>query len=104
MEDAPPARAGAHWKMAKDFKTRHPERKGSGLLLDLSASGMLRETAYKTVQTHAMRCWEEEGDFRASIEADPEIGRHLAPAQIAESFSLTRQLSNVDTIFRRVFS
>ncbi|MEO8661965.1 MAG: adenylosuccinate lyase, partial [Bryobacteraceae bacterium] len=41
------------------------------LLLDLAASGMLREKAYKTVQFHAMKSWESEGDFRAAIEADP---------------------------------
>ena len=43
------------------------------LLLDLAAAGMLREQAYRLVQAHAMRAWEEEGDFRAAIEADPEI-------------------------------
>src|SRR5208283_1136354 len=43
------------------------------LLLDLAAAGMLREQAYRIVQGHAMRAWEEESDFRAAIEADPEI-------------------------------
>src|SRR5207253_2219239 len=73
------------------------------LLLDLSASGMLREDAYKLVQTHAMRAWEEEDDFRAAIEGDPEVRRFLTPEQIAHSFSLERQLRNVDAIFARVF-
>ncbi len=73
------------------------------LLLDLAASGMLREQAYRTVQAHAMRAWEEESDFRAAIEADPEIRAILTPEQIAESFSLDRQLRNVDKIFARVF-
>jgi len=73
------------------------------LLLDLSAAGMLREKAYKTVQTHAMRAWDEEGDFRAAIEADPEIRAVLGPEKIAEAFSLDRQLRNVDKIFQRVF-
>ena len=50
-----------------------------------------------------MRAWEEEGDFRAAIEADPEIGAVLTPEQIAEAFSLERQLRNVDKIFARVF-
>jgi adenylosuccinate lyase len=74
------------------------------LLLDLAAAGMLRETAYKIVQTHAMRAWEEESDFRAAIEADPAITVVLTPEQIAESFSLTRQLRNIDAIFLRVFN
>jgi adenylosuccinate lyase len=50
-----------------------------------------------------MRAWEEEGDFRAAIENDPEIRALLSPEKIAESFSLERQLRNVDAIFKRVF-
>jgi adenylosuccinate lyase len=73
------------------------------LLLDLAAAGMLREQAYGVVQAHAMRAWEEESDFRAAIEADPEIRAVLKPEQIAEAFSLERQLRNVDQIFARVF-
>ena len=33
------------------------------LLLDLAASGMLREDAYKLVQGHAMKAWEYDQDF-----------------------------------------
>ena len=73
------------------------------LLLDLAAAGMLREQAYQAVQAHAMRAWEEEGDFRAAIEGDAEIRAVLPPEKIAEAFSLDRQLRNVDRIFERVF-
>jgi len=73
------------------------------LLLDLAAAGMLREKAYKIVQTHAMKAWEEESDFRATIEADPEVRAVLSPEQIAGSFSLERHLRHVDGIFERVF-
>jgi len=74
------------------------------LLLDLAAAGMLRETAYRIVQAHAMRAWEQEADFRAAIEADPEIRTIMTAGQIAHSFSLERQLHNVDAIFGRVFT
>jgi len=73
------------------------------LLLDLAAAGMLREAAYRLVQAHAMKAWEEEGDFRAAIENDPEIRAALPPEKLAESFSLERHLRNVDKIFQRVF-
>jgi adenylosuccinate lyase len=73
------------------------------LLLDLAAAGMLREQAYRVVQGHAMKAWEEEGDFRAAIEGDPDIRKVLTREQIAEAFSLDRQLRNVDKIFARVF-
>jgi adenylosuccinate lyase len=73
------------------------------LLLDLAAAGMLREHAYRIVQAHAMRAWEEEDDFRAAIEADPEIAAVLTREQIDDAFSLERQLRNIDKIFARVF-
>ena len=73
------------------------------VLLDLAAAGMLREQAYRIVQGHAMRAWEEEADFRAAIANDPEIRALLSPDKIAEAFSLERQLRNVDAIFQRVF-
>jgi adenylosuccinate lyase len=74
------------------------------LLLDLAAAGMLREEAYRIVQGHAMRAWESEGDFRAAIETDSAIRKVLTQKQIAEAFSIERQLRNVDWIFARVFS
>jgi len=73
------------------------------LLLDLTAAGMLREEAYKIVQRHAMLAWEEDGDFRAAIEADPQIALYLTDSELSESFSVSRQLANVDQIFDRVF-
>jgi len=73
------------------------------LLLDLTAAGMLREKAYKVVQAHAMKAWEEEGDFRAAVESDPEIRAILDAEQLTASFSLERQLGNVNRIFERVF-
>lgn len=73
------------------------------LLLDLAAAGMLREEAYAVVQRHAMEAWENDGDFRAAIAADPQISRLLSAEKLAETFSLERQLKHVDAIFERVF-
>ena len=73
------------------------------LLLDLAAAGMLREQAYALVQRHAMEAWENESDFRAAIEADPEILGYVSKEKLAQTFSVERQLRNVDEIFNRVF-
>ncbi len=73
------------------------------LLLDLAETGMLREEAYRLVQSHAMQAWEQEGDFRAAVEADSEITARLSPEKLAETFSPERQLRHVDAIFTRVF-
>ena len=73
------------------------------LLLDLAAAGMLREQAYRLVQGYAMRAWEEDGDFRALVESDPDIAAHLNQEQLDRAFSVDRQLKNIDRIFERVF-
>jgi adenylosuccinate lyase len=73
------------------------------LLLDLTAAGALRETAYKLVQSHAMNAWETDGDFRASVTSDPEVLYYLSKEQLEKIFSVSNQLENVDHIFRRVF-
>jgi len=73
------------------------------LLLDLAAAGMLREQAYARVQSHAMRAWEAEGDFRRVIESDTEILKFLSLEQIQRAFSVDRYLEHVDRIFARVF-
>ena len=41
------------------------------LLLDLAEAGMLREDAYRLVQSHAMRAWKEDLVFRDEVERDP---------------------------------
>ena len=63
---------------------------------------MLREQAYKVVQAHAMKAWEEEGDFRAAIESDPEITAVLQ-GEARGVVLAGRPVRNVDKIFARVF-
>jgi len=72
------------------------------LLLDLAEAGMLREDAYRLVQSHAMNSWKNELVFRNQVAADPAITARLTPEKLAKTFDLTRQLSNVDAIFDRV--
>lgn len=73
------------------------------LLLDLAAAGMLREQAYKLVQTHAMSTWERGGSFRSAVESDKEVLSFLSLEKIRAAFSTDRQLAHVDRIFRQVF-
>jgi adenylosuccinate lyase len=73
------------------------------LLLDLAAAGMLREEAYKLVQTHAMRAWESGENFRAAVESDEQVLSFLSIEKIRAAFSVDRHLTHVDRIFRQVF-
>ena len=72
------------------------------LLLDLAEAGMLREDAYRLVQAHAMRAWKEELIFRDEVAKDAAITALLSPEKLARTFDYTRQLGNVDAIFKRV--
>jgi adenylosuccinate lyase len=105
--------AKTNW-LVKDMRVNHDQMRrnleltqglvfSGQLLLDLAASGMLREEAYRLVQEHAMRSWEGQTDFRAAITADPRVRAHMSDERISESFSLQRQLRNVHKIYSRVF-
>ena len=72
------------------------------LLLDLAESGMLREDAYRLVQSHAMRAWKEDLIFREEVAKDEQITSRLTPEKLARAFDYERQLANVDAIFARV--
>jgi adenylosuccinate lyase len=72
------------------------------LLLDLAEAGMLREDAYRLVQSHAMRAWKEELNFREEVSRDPQIAALLPAEKLEKTFDFTRQLGNVDAIFGRV--
>ena len=72
------------------------------LLLDLAEAGMLREDAYRLVQSHAMRAWKEDLVFREEVARDAEITARLTPQQLERTFDMQRQLGHVDAIFARV--
>ena len=72
------------------------------LLLDLAEAGMLREEAYALVQAHATRAWKEDLSFRDEVAKDPAITNLLSVEKLGKTFDYTRQLGNVDAIFKRV--
>src|SRR6516225_970239 len=73
------------------------------VLLDLVEHGVTREEAYRLVQEHAMRAWNEGHNFRELILRDRAITKRVSRDQIERAFDLKRQLRNVDQIFARVF-
>jgi adenylosuccinate lyase len=73
------------------------------LLLDLTRRGVLREEAYQWVQRAAMKVWDENKDFLAVLEEDPDIRRVLSVEEIRSVVNPRLQLRNVPAIFERVF-
>jgi adenylosuccinate lyase len=73
------------------------------LLQDLVEKGMLRDEAYKAVQENAMAAWESDSSFRERVANDARITKYLTAKDLEYTFSLNRQLRNVDKLFERVF-
>jgi len=74
------------------------------LLLALTQKGVSREDAYAWTQRHAMKVWDEGGDYHDLIKRDADITSHLSQEEIARVFDLRHYLRNVDKVFARVFS
>lgn len=73
------------------------------LLLDLVEAGVLREDAYRIVQRNAMKAWREELNFRELLASDPDVTSRVDKKTLERAFDLSRQLRNVDKLFKRVF-
>ena len=73
------------------------------VLLALTQSGMSREDAYQAVQRNAMNAWHGKGGFADLLKQDPEVAKHIKPAELAKHFDDAYHLKHVDTIFKRVF-
>ncbi len=78
------------------------------VLLTLTKAGILREDAYRIVQSCAMATWTRLGtpegrSFRENLEADPEVSRMVNPAELDAAMDPTTHLRSVDRIFERVF-
>lgn len=67
------------------------------VLLALVQAGFTRDQAYRVVQGHAMKAWQERCSFRALLEEDPELG--LGAGQLDDAFDLARSLRHLDRVF-----
>lgn len=74
------------------------------VLLALTRKGLSRESAYRIVQKNSLKAWNENLDFKALVEAEPEIVAVLTPREIDQCFSLEPYLGKIDYIFERVLS
>jgi len=69
------------------------------LLLALVESGLGRDEAYRMVQRHAMRAWDEGLDFRGLVRADQQIASRV---DLGAVFDLGAYVKHVDAVFARV--
>jgi adenylosuccinate lyase len=86
-------------RMRRNLDATHGLVFSHRLLLALVDSGLPREDAYRLVQRHAMRAWEEDGDFERLVRDDPDVARRV---DLDAVFDLHATVRHVDTVFDRL--
>jgi adenylosuccinate lyase len=86
-------------RMRRNLEASHGLVFSHRLLLALVDAGLARDDAYRLVQRHAMRAWEEETDFAELVRADPEIAGRV---DLETVFDLEATVRHVDTVFDRL--
>jgi adenylosuccinate lyase len=86
-------------RMRRNLESSHGLVFSHRLLLALVDAGLARDDAYRQVQGHAMRAWEEERDFSELVRADPEIAGRV---DLDAVFDLDATVRHVDTVFDRL--
>jgi adenylosuccinate lyase len=85
-------------RMRSNLEASHGLVFSQRVLTALVAGGLARDEAYRLVQRHAMRAWEEGLAFRELVESDPEI----APRLDSSVFDLADAVKHVDVLFERL--
>jgi adenylosuccinate lyase len=86
-------------RMRRNLESSHGLVFSHRLLLALVDAGLARDDAYRLVQRHAMRAWEEETDFAELVRGDPEIAGRV---DLEAVFDLDATVRHVDTVFDRL--
>ena len=86
-------------RMRANIDASHGLYASQRLLLALVESGLARDDAYRRVQRHAMRAWDENLDFPTLVRGDDELA---VRADLDRVFSLDSYLAHVDTVFERL--
>ena len=72
------------------------------VLLALIERGLLRERAYKLVQSHAMIAWDQERPFFDLLRADASVAEHLSENDLRALFDPAYFLQHIDETFARL--
>jgi adenylosuccinate lyase len=86
-------------RMRSNLESSHGLFFSQRLLLALVESGLERDEAYRLVQRHALRAWDEEQDFRELVRSDREIAGRV---DLDNVFDLDAYTRHVDTVFERL--
>jgi adenylosuccinate lyase len=86
-------------RMRANLEASHGLFFSQRVLLALVEAGLPRGEAYRLVQAHALRAWDEELDFPALIEADERIAGRI---DLTDTFDLSAYTRHLDAVFERL--
>ena len=86
-------------RMRENLEASHGLYFSQRLLLALVETGSSRDEAYRAVQRHAMRTWEEGLDFPSLVRADRELASRIDADAVFDLGVYTR---HVDVVFERL--
>jgi adenylosuccinate lyase len=86
-------------RMRTNLEASHGLFFSQRVLLALVEAGIPRDEAYRLVQEHALRAWDEGLDFHELVEADARIAERI---DLAATFDLGAYTRHVDAIFERL--
>jgi adenylosuccinate lyase len=86
-------------RMRRNLESSHGLFFSQRLLLALVDSGLSRDEAYRLVQRHALRAWDEEQDFTEVVRADRELSGRV---DLDAVFDLNAYTRHVDIVFERL--
>ncbi|HEX5801084.1 MAG TPA: adenylosuccinate lyase [Gaiellaceae bacterium] len=86
-------------RMLENLEASHGLYFSQRLLLALVEAGSSRDDAYRAVQRHAMRAWEERLDFPTLVREDRELASRL---DLDAVFDLDVYTRHVDVVFERL--
>jgi adenylosuccinate lyase len=86
-------------RMRRNLEGSHGLYFSQRVLLALVEAGLPRDEAYRLVQGHAARAWDDELDFRSLVESDPAIAARVDLDAVFDPTAYTR---HVDAVFERL--
>ena len=89
-------------RMRANLRASHGLVFSQRVLLALVESGLARDEAYRLVQAHAVRGWDEGLDFRTLVEHDPAIADRVPAEALRRAFDLDDALQHVEVVFERL--
>jgi adenylosuccinate lyase len=95
-------------RMAENLESLGGVVHSGEVLLALARAGILREDAYRIVQSCAMQTWSRLGQpgarsFRENLDADPDIAANVPPEVLDAAMNPAMHLAQLDTVYSRVF-